>query len=328
MTNPCGEPVAFPNGVLLHAEASGKLVVRAFNPILDETWFETLWLRTMPSRWAVSGEVLNAVLSETKLVLVAERQGCPVGIGAIDYDLSGEAGLVFLVVDPLWQGQGIGTSLLGAFERELKALHIHVLRLGAVSTGTYLWPGMPAEMEAAWPFFEHRGWSIEEGCADLVQKLAGFVTPAWLNESLKYSGVSLRLCNSESRARVAAFEAEHFPVWSSYFRQSQHLQGVDERVLVAQGAHGDIVGTLLMDANVPRRWCTDENIQVGSINALGVALGSRQRGVGLALAAKAMEVLQERGCAKCYVQWTGLASWYGKLGTSVWADYRMAKKLL
>lgn len=27
-------------------------------------------------------------------------------------------------------------------------------------------------------------------------------------------------------------------------------------------------------------------------------------------------------------QWTGLAAWYGKLGTSVWAHYGMAKKLL
>lgn len=272
--------------------------------------------------------VLNTVLSETKLVLVAERQGCPVGVGAVDYEVSGEAGLVFLVVDPVLQGQGIGTSLLRALERELKTLHIHVLRLGAVSTATYLWPGLPAEMASAWPFFERRGWCLEEGCADLVQKLAGFATPGWLTESLKYAGVSLRLSNFELRASVAAFEAEHFPAWFCYFKQSQHAQGVDERVLVAHDAQQKIVGTVLLDANVPCRWSVDEKTQIGSINALGVAPRHRQRGIGLALAARAMEVLQERGCAKCYVQWTGLAAWYGKLGTSVWAYYRMAKKLL
>ena len=328
MITPSGEQRALPHGVLLHAEESARPTIRAFNPGLDGAWLEALWAQAVHPRWAVSGDVLKTVLSETKLVLVAERQGCPIGIGAIDYDLSGEAGLVFLVVDPLWQGQGIGTSLLRALERELKALHIHVLRLGAVSTGTYLWPGMPVEMGAAWPFFERRGWIAEEDCADLVQQLDGFVMPGWLNESLKEAGVSLRLSNSALRAEVVTYEAEHFPVWLSYFRQSQHPQDQNERVLVAQDTQGKIVGTLLLDANVPRRWCMDENIQVGSVNALGVAPAYRKRGIGLALAAKAMEVLRERGCAKCYVQWTGLAAWYGKLGTSVWADFRMAKKLL
>ena len=328
MITPCGEPTAFSHGVLLQAEASAKPTFRAFDPVLDAVWLKALWVRTMPLRWDISGESLKTVLSDTKLILVAEHNGRPVGLGAVDYDLSGEAGLVFLAVDSAWQGQGIGTKLLQALERDLKALQIHVLRLGAVSTATYLWPGMPAEMDVAWPYFERRGWSAEEGCADLVQKLGGFVTPAWLTDGMADAGITLRLSNSELRASVAAFEAEKFPAWSSYFRQDQPAEDEDKRVLVAQDAFGRIVGTLLLDANVPRRWCVDENVQVGSINVLGVAPNKRQLGIGLALAAKAMEVLQERGCIKCYIQWTGLVDWYGKLGTSVWADYRMAKKPL
>ena len=328
MITPCGEPLTFLHGVLLRAEASAKPTFRAFDSLLDDVWLEDFWARTMPLRWRISGESLQAVLSDTKLILVAEHNGRPVGLGAVDYDLSGEAGLVFLAVDPVWQGRGIGTKLLQALERDLKALQIHILRLGAVSTATYLWPGMPVELDAAWPFFERRGWLREEGCADLIQKLDGFVTPAWLTNGMDDAGVTLRLSSSELRATVAAFEAEHFPAWSGYFRQSLLSNDENERVLIAQNVSGEIVGTLLLDAAVPRRWCVDENAQAGSINVLGVARRKRQRGIGLALAAKAMEILQARGCAKCYIQWTGLAAWYGKLGTSVWADYCMAKKPL
>ena len=112
------------------------------------------------------------------------------------------------------------------------------------------------------------------------------------------------------------------------FQAEQSLAETDDQILVAQDADGEVVGTLLVDVNIPRRWSKDENLCVGSINALGVAPKNRQHGIGLALTARAMELLQERGCAKCYIQWTGLAAWYGKLGTSVWARYRMAKKSL
>ena len=83
-----------------------------------------------------------------------------------------------------------------------------------------------------------------------------------------------------------------------------------------------------MDAKIPQRWSADDDLRVGSINALGVLTSRQRQGIGLALAAKAMEVLRDRGCSKAYIQWTGLTAWYGKLGASVWACYRMAAKLL
>ncbi|MGI4758556.1 MAG: GNAT family N-acetyltransferase [Janthinobacterium lividum] len=282
----------------------------------------------MPLRWSVSGAVLQSVLSETKLVLVAERHGSPVGIGAVDYDFSGEAGLVLLIVDPAHQKTGIGASLLRSLEERLRSLQVRVLRLGAVSTATYLWPGLPSEMEAAWPFFERRGWMLEEACADLVQDLAGFTPPEWIHESLAGSRVVLQLANPAGRSSVAAFEAANFPAWAEYFNGDERLPDGDGRILVAQSCDGEILGTLLMDAKIPRRWSADDNLRVGSINALGVLPSRQRQGIGLALAAKAMEVLRDRGCSKAYIQWTGLTAWYGKLGTSVWARYYMAKKPL
>ena len=313
---------------LLDAVSPARSLIRAFDPSVHSIWLQELWQKAMHARWSISNGALQSVLSATKLVLIAEQDGIPLGIGAVDYASFGEAGLIFLIVDPACWRQGIGTAIVEALESQLKTMQISVLRLGAVSTATYLWPGMPTEMDTAWPFFARRGWRLEEGCDDLVQELGGFQTPDWLVRSLETAGVTLSLSSPKLRTSVATFEAETFPAWASYFGQENSSPGSDDQILVAQNAEGEIVGTLLLDAEIPRRWSMDENLRVGSINALGVVSERRQQGIGLALAAKALELLQERGCAKCYIQWTGLAAWYGKLGASVWARYRMAKRPL
>jgi predicted N-acetyltransferase YhbS len=51
----------------------------------------------------------------------------------------------------------------------------------------------------------------------------------------------------------------------------------------------------------------------------------REQGIGLALAARATEIVRERGLARSYVGWTWLVDWYGKLGYRVWQEYIMAR---
>ena len=305
-----------------------KPVVRSYNPLTDRVWLDTLWASAMPSRWSISGAVLQSVLSEAKLVLVAEQHGSPVGIGAVDYVPCGEAGLILLMVDPAHQRQGIATRLLQSLQARLNALGATVLRLGAVSTGTYLWPGMPAELEDSWQFFTKKGWLAEESCADLVQELQTFRTPIWVAQRILATGIVLRRSIPALRSEIVAFERLNFPAWSTFFEEKLCRSELDDEVLIAQTVEGRIVGSVLLDTELSPRWSVDEGLHIGSINALGVAPEHQRHGIGLALAARAMELLQERGCAKCYVQWTGLDAWYGNLGTSIWAQYRMAQKSL
>ena len=131
--------------------------IRAFEPGLHGLWLQKLWKGAMHPRWSISDDVLQSVLVATKLALIAEQDGIPLGLGAVDYGSFGKAGLVFLIVDPAWQRQGIGTLIVEALEAQLRAMQISVLRLGAVSTATYLWTGMPFEADAAWPFFARKG---------------------------------------------------------------------------------------------------------------------------------------------------------------------------
>ncbi|MGI4756005.1 MAG: GNAT family N-acetyltransferase [Janthinobacterium lividum] len=309
-------------------EASSRPVIRSYDPYTDYVWLETLWKKAVHPRWFVTAAALRLTLSNSKLVVVAEQFGKPVGVGAVDYDLFGEAGLVFFLIDPSHQGRGIATFLLQAIESRLKALGIRVLRLGAVSTGTYLWPGIPTELEASWWFFIKNGWLAEESCADLVQELQTFSTPPWVFERIKAAGIVLQLSTPALRSSIVAFERLNFPAWSTFFEEKLCRSERDQEVLIAQTAEGGIVGSVLLETELSSRWSVDTDLHIGSINALGVASEYQRQGIGLALAAKAMELLQERGCAKCYVQWTGLDAWYGNLGTSIWAQYRMAQKSL
>jgi len=52
----------------------------------------------------------------------------------------------------------------------------------------------------------------------------------------------------------------------------------------------------------------------------------REKGIGLALAARVTELLQQRGLGMSYVGWTWLVDWYGRLGYRVWREYVMSWK--
>lgn len=185
--------------------------------------------------------------------------------------------------------------------------HVTTLRLGAVSTGTYFWPGLPAESASVFPFFLNHGWEQEESCADLVQNLACFTTPLWVVEQL-------------TQARVTLFGGLHclrvrFWSWSKLtsslgsVHANEMADSGENNIVVAQAVVGAIIGTLLMKAAVPVLWRNEAGLTAGSLNLVGVSRHRQRQGIGLALTAGAMEVLRQRGCARCYIQWTGLSEW-------------------
>ena len=301
--------------------------IRAFNPKQDASWLHRLWLSTMHARWSLSLDSMQKVLADARSLLVAERNGVRLGFCAADYASTGDAGLLILLVEPACQRQGIGSALVSRLKRILRTKQVRTLHLGACSNGTYFWPGLPAENELALPFFLKHGWQKEEACADLVQELDSFKTPVWVSDRIRHSNAVFQLANTELRPEIAAFERGNFPAWAS-FVDNEFAESGDRNILVAQAKNGAVVGTVLMKVGVTNHWARESGTQVGSLNILGIAPGSQRQGIGLALTACAMEILQERGCSRCYIQWTGLNEWYGKLGATVWAEYRMASTLL
>lgn len=301
--------------------------IRAFNPAQDAIWLHRLWHRTMHARWSLSLDKMQQVLADAGSLLVAERGSLRLGFCAADYRSGGDASLLTLLVEPTYQRQGVGSALISQLERLLQVEEVGSLHLGATGTGTYFWPGVPTEHQPALSFFARHGWRQEESCADLVRELASFSTPGWVSERIKNADISLRLADFQLRTKVAAFEQAHFPAWASFIENVFAASG-DEDILVAQTADGAVVGTILMKVGMSDCWTQEADVQTGSLNILGVAPGRQRQGIGLALTAGAMEILRDRGCSRCFIQWTGLIEWYGKLGATMWAEYRRASTSL
>ena len=97
-------------------------------------------------------------------------------------------------------------------------------------------------------------------------------------------------------------------------------------IVVARSPKEEVIG--MSCAKMPPECCHWKGLKAdtGSVGTLGVRLDWREKGVGLAIAAKVSETLQARGVKRCFVGWTWLADWYGALGYSVWEEYVMSRK--
>lgn len=263
-------------------------------------------------------------LSGASMLRVAESAGRRSGFCAVDSQAGQSAGLLLLLVDPAMQHRGIGSELCKSLERKLLEQQKIQLKVGA-GAGDYFWPGIPAEHDDAWGFFKNQGFAEQEHSEDLVQSLDDFETPSWVLSRQAASGTTLHLAEPARTTALLTFERENFPAWLPYF-QNELEQGNYGNVLFAQGKDSTISGTILMRHDVATPWLKETDKRTGTINTLGVAPDKQGKGVGLALTAGAMEHLRKRGCSSCYIQWTGLAEWYGKLGAKPWASYRMAAK--
>lgn len=281
----------------------------------------------MSPRWHLPPRQLAEKLADSTLCLVAEAAGLPVGFLAVSYVGQGPAGVLAILVDPAVQRRGTGRALLQAAEAYLKASGVAQLQVGFGNDGNYLWPGIPEEADAAWNLFRDCGWREDEATFDLVMELASFSTPAWFFARTDHSGVQLRVADAASRDKLVAFERRWFPAWADYFINAMQEDEYED-ILLAVDAHGEVIGAVLMRANVAALWDRDRAQPFATLNVLGVAEDQQGKGVGFALTARAMELLRERGCSRCYIQWTGLVEWYGKLGATVWAAYRMGSKQL
>jgi beta-N-acetylhexosaminidase len=69
-------------------------------------------------------------------------------------------------------------------------------------------------------------------------------------------------------------------------------------------------------------WQTLLGHEAGGIAAVGVAQTARGRGIGIAIVARASEILKEAGVHNCYIDWVELTDFYAKLGYEKWREYR------
>jgi predicted N-acetyltransferase YhbS len=316
--------------------------IRPYNPQQDLAALFELWPAALAPLWPITRpELLRAILTDhsnyrTGDHWVAEASGRIVGLVATQIDRRNSTpnpygGIAVLLVDPQRQRQGIGSALHEAALSYLKQMGIRQATLGGGGVARF-WPGVPGNLPDARAFFENQGWTFSETTYDLVRQLRDYQTPPAISQRMREEQIEIRAATANEVEEVLDFEQREFPNWMREF-QPKALAGDYADFLIARDRRG-IVGTLLLFTPQSHRlsanliWKALLGDDLGGLGAVGVAASERGRGIGLALVARASELLQARGVGHSHIDWTGLISFYGRLGYTPWREYYLGEREL
>jgi len=322
----------------MNARPSDAVHVAPYHPDRHSPAVYSIWERCFGERWPITLEVFREITEatfsrvETHQLVATDATGRILGyIGSqLRPRKETEASIVLLMVDPHCRRVGVGTQLLNTTLETCKANRIVTVHLGANAEQPF-WHGIPAHLSGAMRFFEQHGWDLYERSYDLVADLRGFQSPGWVAERPRSHGVCIRVAGTEDIPALLLFLQGEFPDWRPWFVREVEKRGTDGIVVATQGEQA--VGSLIMsDVRstdwTGRQWRALLGEDMGALGAVGVAESLRDKGIGLAMVAKASGVLRDRGIRHCFIHWTWLVDWYGRLGYRVWQDYWMARKVL
>ncbi len=286
-----------------------------------------LWQRVFASTWPLSPEYLRRMTTgyvryQDGNHLVALEDGQVVGFVSTQAE-DDEGGIPLLMVSPDKQRQGIGTRLHTAAVERLQQKQVQRISL-AHGGGDYFWPGVPLDCPGAVDFFRSCGWQFPDTAYDLVRDLVNYQTPAGVLERAA-PHVDIRLAAQDEVAPILEFEQRVFPFWAKYYAMTADAGRYGDILAAWDGTQ--VVGTLLLEKVDFARfspngvWNQILGDHTGAIGAVGVADDHRERGIGIAMVAKASEILQARAVHNCVIGWTDLLSFYGRLGYTVWRGY-------
>ncbi|KAI8096245.1 glycoside hydrolase superfamily [Halteromyces radiatus] len=240
--------------------------------------------------------------------------------------------LALLMVDPAYQGHGIGSKL---HDTALEHLRSHgataTLRLG--SNYPRFFCGLPSTHDEYADFFIHRGWQIATTQVhDLMGDLTGYKTADRLVQRMQREKIWFGRITPKDLWQLFAFQQKYFPYWLSTYKHHADVGDFQDLLVARQGnADGRILAsTIIYTTNGSHEqradliW-TDPDLfgqQSGGMACVGVASEERGRGIGLGMVAYANQVLAQRGVVKSYVDWVELLDFYALLDYTTWRSYR------
>jgi ribosomal protein S18 acetylase RimI-like enzyme len=304
--------------------------IRPYRPELDEPLLLELWNLAFPAEWPMTPAWFRSVALDSWCLqdhLLAEIDGDAVGFALVQAPHEGSPGgsLLALAVHPEYRRRGAGRRLHEAALERLQAHGIRQAQPGSGGRG-YFWPGIPSNLPGAWAFFQALGWAETERSYDLARSLHDYQTPAWVWERARRFEYLTADQDGLAEA-VVAFVAAELPDWETFFAQAAQEGRARDILLARQPGSSEILGACLVESPVPE-WEPLFQQPAGEMGCFLAAQAARGHGVGMALAARATEILQARGCLTSYIRWTGLVDWYGKLGYTTWQEYIMSEKQL
>lgn len=313
--------------------------IRPYDPTSDATAVFALWQEALGQTWPLTRAMFEHVIHGPAtrpdgVNFVAVDHGRIAGfVGTASY--GSNAGRVAsgciraLYVAPALQRHGIGTALHDAALGSLRRNGLKQVQLGGGLVR--FWPGVPRNLPPALAFFRALGWDDGFTAYDLLQDLSGYSTPPDIADRMAQLPFRVGAAREEDWPALLEFEDREFPAWSDAYRDAAYLGDYDDALLAWDG-DGRVVGALLMvsprshPARTDAPWTALLGSRLGGLGCVGVAAGQRGRGIGLALVARASEILRERGAQYAHIGWTGLVDFYGRLGYAVWREFQISRR--
>ncbi|MBE3558063.1 MAG: GNAT family N-acetyltransferase [Ktedonobacteraceae bacterium] len=311
--------------------------IQIYNEQRDLQAVYDLWQTVLGATWPIEYTRFRQVLAGSAgspcpqvQHFVARESGQVTGFAATFTSKRGKGlvgHLAALLVDPQQQHKGIGSALHTVALDHLRSSGTSQLHLGGISPR--FWCGLPMNLAAALPFFTKRGWEFSEHVFDLVQDLRHYITPEKTWQRMEREHITFETASKKEIGDILAFEAREFPNWVRHFERCAALDDYDD-ILVARDHLRRVVGTLIMYSprSHPERtdviWQSLLGQNAGAMGVVGVAATERGRGIGIALVARASEILKERGVGNCYIDWVELTDFYARLGYGIWREYALS----
>ncbi len=301
-----------------------------------------LWNQSFGPQWPLTERLLRQTLSdpwhEAPGHLVARESERVVGwvlcksmkqAGELPR-FQGRGGIGALCVHPDFRRQKIATQLLDGAESWLQS---QGATPGTLYFPHHLLPGIPADCEAAIALFRARGYEGFNPCVDLWRALDDYQMPDKARAAIQANpDVELRPARAqESEALIEMVERE-FPGGWPYSTRGHFKRGGAPTDIIVASEHGAIIG-FCHTADWRSGWLLPSvywhqllGENYGGLGPIGIARAHRKRGLGLALCARAVEALKERGVTRMAIDWTTLVAFYEQMGFKVWKRYLQASK--
>lgn len=258
----------------------------------------------------VEGKTVGFIVSKTYQEPI--EYGQPKNIGWIQV----------LIVDKHYRNRGIGTKLLNSALNQLKQLGIDKIHLGR--DVWHYFPGVPLEYEDTINWFLKKGFKKREYIdVDLVRH---FKDDEPL-ELIKNNDAHFSILNINEKDHLLKFLKEAFYGRWFYETIKYFELGGTGRDYVVYWVDGEIKGFCRMnDDSTPFigcnvQWAGLYDEKTGGIGPLGIHPNYRKLGLGLDIVKYAVNTLHNRGCRHIVIDWTGLVSFYEKIGFSVYKQY-------
>lgn len=305
-----------------------------------------LWWRALAERYPLRERVLEGCLEGNPAyrhgdALVVWQQDRAVAFGYIgihrlpDPETAarrGRAWLQAVIVDPAERRRGLGRALVARLAEVASREGCPFVDAGGGFS--YLWPGIPVDLDGATEFALAVGFDPAGEIHDLRGDVSGIAGTA-ASAAVAAAGMAVEPTQAgDQQALLEFLLAESWDEWWQDMR----------RFLDEGGDPGDVL--LLRDTRASRRpiqgmvrihragtapvgpplfWAARRRPAAGGLGPIGVAAALRGRGFGKALLEIALARLHDLGLDDVVIDCTTLTGFYGPFGFSPWMTFREAR---